>query len=419
MAKEKPKQARQQQKPITTRSLTPISTGNGLAHVNPVGEFCVLKNYSEREFATLLHIDPSFMATDRQNYKDQDYVRSMCNIYTAISQNTMEPINKMQRFKLADLEQAFIKLSREHPQSYKQICNVYGIDPKNKRSKKRSGYNARIHLLHLCSWGYVELFQPNVLATIDKVAKKMYSSTEMSNLEKSKYAHLFFLFIYGGNSMPYDLGRFIQLTAKHQLCSKEPLTKKVREALFEQATSEMIVEEQGSLYEAIMLDNAYNILFQEFDDESVNIDMIKHFLNEILAEPERLRIKEFLDLLTEDEKKAFSSKGLSPIDYNVDIRKFNEAVFPVGDWHTDIRLFLCNNEAKFNRSVKAACNKFARNHFEFGANVKPYKKPPVFRHGLSGEAFSCIGYLYASSPLTIRISDVNELHMMRIYCESL
>lgn len=385
----------------------------------PLQPYTPLRVYTEEELAVLIQRDPSFMAIDAKHYKDSRYVRSMCEIYSLIAQNTMEPLTAIRHFNIADLEKALIKLSQEYPDGYRNLCQIFGIAPSKHISKPRQLPMTAEHreLLHLCSWGYIETFLPNILLTVEKVANKMYSTnTAMTSLDKAKYAHLFYLFIYSFDIMPYDLGRYYELIAEATIKQgKEIKSASEKLSIMYRAMREMHKKEAHSVFEAVMLNNAYEVFFKRMPDYSISIDMIDCFLEEILEAPERLKIKEFCGLLTAEEKEEFRTLNLEPLNLNPEIRALKEIIFPLGGWETDIMLFRCNPDTKFISAMKAAWKKFEQNDYEFGKGVEPRKKPPIYTQIMSGRTYSNMGYLYSKSPKRIRISDPNELWMMRFY----
>ena len=401
----------QQQKPIITNKL------QGPAFAKPLQPFSILKQYTEQELKLLIQHDPSFMATDASHYKDKTYVRNMCEIYCIVADNTTEPLTKIQHFKIEDLEKATLKLEQEHTKLYRHLCETYGVNPKEHRSRKRHA-DDRKHddILQLCSWGYVETFLPNILSTAEKISKKMYStSPEMSIIEKAKYAHIFFLFLYTFNAMPYDLNKYYAALLSAQQ-KGEKMKSKDQFALLQQALSDVPDIEPVTIFEAVMLQNAYNTLFSRLPDNSVNIDMIQAFIDYILDDTESLRIKEFVGLLTPDEKSRFDYLRLTPIRYNKDVRAIKEIIFPNGGWFTDFKLFMTTEaDEKLNQSMLAAWRKFEKNSYKFGEGVEPLKGLISFKNAGNQKEYTYYGYLYAKSPKRIRISDPNELWMMHFY----
>lgn len=377
--------------------------------------------YSDQELAYLMKKDPSFMAMDANNYKDRAYVRSMCEIYCLIAQNTMEAPSKIQHFKISDLETALLKLASEHPSAYKNICQSYGLDLKKKQAKAKHSKPKPGHaeLVPICNWGYVDLFLPNIHETIEKIARKMHSRVPMSDIEKAKYAHAFFLFLYTFDLMPYDLIRFQQLQLKESRQNKK-LTPADNISLLYKVMCEMYEQEKTSIFSAIVLNSAYQTFFSRMPDSSISIDMIRLYIDGMLNTLDSLRIKEFFGLLTPSEAQDFKTLSIKTIKRNDEIRAMKERLFPFGGWSTDIRLFLTGNDEKFNQAIKAAWNKFERNSYQFGQNVEGYKKAPVLAHVTSEKStYTARGYLYAKSPLRIRISDEDELWMMRYYLRNL
>lgn len=398
----------------------PVFPAQNVKHpVQPKLTYSPLRVYTEEEFAFLIQQDPSFMAIDAKNY-DPAYVRTMCEIYCLIAENTMEPLTKIAHFEIANLEKALKKLSKEHPDGYKNLCQLYGIDPAKHRSKNRHAMPSAKHaeLLYLCNWGYVEQFLPNFIDITEKIAKKMFSKEEMSNIEKTKYAHLFFLLIYTFDLMPYDLSRYYEfvLEAKKE---DTKLSSQIKLNFLHQAMCEMHQKEAESLYVAVMLNNAYQALFERLPDNSISVDMIRIFLDDILGTVDSLRIKEFFNLLSEEEASKFRYLNLQRLQYNFDFRELKERIFCHGGWYTDIGLFLTNPKEEFLKSIEAAWRKFEKSGYVFGKGVEPLKKPLTFTQVMSGKTCTYEGYLYSKSPKRVRISDVDELWMICYYLKNL
>lgn len=379
-------------------------------------QFSPLRNYTAQELNLLIRRDPSFMATDAASYKDKTYVRHMCDLYCIIASNTTEPITKIQHFKIANLEKAILKLKHDRPKLYRHLCETYGVDPKNHRSQKPHKNDGKSDdILQLCSWGYIETFLPNIITTAEKISKKMYSSSEMSIIEQAKYAHIFFLFLHTFNAMHYDFNQYHARLAKAKETG-EKLSKAEKFALLQQALSTISKEKEDAIFEAVMLQSAYDSLFVHLPDNSVNIDMLKAFIDNLLEDTESLRIKEFVGLLTPDEKSRFDSLRLTPIRYNKDVRAIKEIIFPNGGWFTSFKLFMTTQaDEKFNKSVLASWRKFERNSYKFGEGVEPLKTPISFKNAGNQKEYTYQGYLYAQAPIRIRISDSKELWMMRFY----
>ena len=402
--------------PTSSQPKKPL-VANTLPNNAPVQPFSILRTYSEQELKMLIQHDPSFMATDASHYKDRTYVRNMCELYCIIADNTTEPLTRIRHFKIEDLEKAILKLEQEHPKLYRHLCETYGVNPKEHRSRKRHADDGKHDdILQLSSWGYVETFLPNILTTAEKIAKKMYStSPEMSIIEKAKYAHIFFLFLHTFNVMPYDLNKYYAALLSAQQ-KDVTLKSKERLDLLQQALSDVPKVEQVTIFEAVMLQNAYNTLFSRLPDASVNIDMIQIFIDYLLDDTERLRIKEFVGLLSPEEKSRFDYLRLTPIQYNKDVRAIKEIIFPNGGWFTDFKLFMTTEvDEKLNQAMSAAWRKFEKNSYKLGECVEPLKELITFKNAGNQKEYTYYGYLYAKSPKRIRISDPNELWMMHFY----
>ena len=215
--------------------------------------------------------------------------------------------------------------------------------------------------------------------------------------------------------MPYDLNKYYK-----SLLSATQNGVKLKHSetleLLKNALADIPSVEPITIFEAVMLQNAYGVLLQNLPDNSVNIDMLKAFINDIIEYEDSLRIKEFVGMLTAEETEEFRLRSLIPIQYNTDVRAIKERIFPQGGWFTDFKLFLkAQNDESFNKAVKAAWNKFEKNSYKFGAGVEPLKVPLTLTHAGSKTNYTYYGYLYCRTPKRIRISDPNELWMMRFY----
>ena len=394
-----------------------VHTGKQIVSVTPKSEYSPLRVYSDKELELLTRSNPSFWATDAAEYADPMFVRNMCELYIDIAMLSGEAITTIKHFKIANLILALKKLAVEHPENYREICRFYGIDPEKMKSRKSFPKDTLSNLLNMCSWGYIELFFPNMQDNISKVAKKMHScNAEMSDLTKAKYAHAYFLFIYTFNFMPYDFNRYIEELRKYD----SNISESKKRQIFQETLSINSETEKGKIYDAIMLKNMYDALFKTLPDDSINVDMIEYFFNQIISKKDEFLIKEFLDLLNDEDINVFYYLNLVPLKYNEDIRLVKERIFPVGNWCTDIKLFVHANDPKFEKSISKAWRKYSENNFHFGKNVEGYKYPATFNHVASGTEYVQVGYMYASNPMRIRISDPNELGMIlthRMYYE--
>lgn len=385
-----------------------LNDGENLLKVTPKGKYSPLRMYSEAELAVLTKADPSFWAIDENNYSDKAYVKNMCELYVDIVSNSTESLLTIQHFNIFNLEMALQKLEKELPSTYRNICQIYGIEPKKHKSKKRVTNTVKlVDIINLCSWGYIEMFYPNIQKTITQVATKMYSSKDLDDITKAKYAHVFFVFLYTFNLMPYDLNEYLQELQKHKRLS---IIQKVD--MFQENLKKSYMAETGHIYDAIMLHNIWEALFQSLPDEYINIEMIDYFLNYLIEENDKLLIKEFAQLLTPDEEKKFKALRLKPLMFNRDIRLLKEKIFPAGGWDSDMKLFLNARDEKFEKAIYRACHKFYKNNFQFGQGVEPYKRQITFQNIGNSLHYTYTGYQYTNSPLSIRISDPNELQMM-------
>lgn len=384
-----------------------LNTGKNILKVTPKEKFSPLRMYTEAELAVLTQSDPSFWAIDDNNYSDKEYVRNMAELYVDIVQNSTESLLTIQHFYIFNLEMALEKLSAENNNAYRNICKVYGINPQKHKSQKRVKTPSFVDIIYLCSWGYVELFYPNIQKTITQIARKMHSSKDLPNITKAKYAHAFFVFLYTFNLMPYDFNEYLK-----ELEHNKKLSTIQKIALFQENLKKSYLAEENHIYDAIMLHNVWEALFQSLPDEYISIDMMDYFLNTIIDETDRLLIKEFVQLLTPAEAKRFKELRLKPLMFNHDIRLVKETIFSHGTWDSDMKVFLNARDEKFEQSIYRACKKYYKNNFQFGQGVEPYKKPLTFQNIGTGMSYTYIGYQYANSPLSIRISDPNELHMM-------
>lgn len=404
--------------PLQTQGISPMFS----KLPKPLEAYHPLRVYTEGEIAAFMQYSPELWALDAQNYTDKQYVRQMATIYLAIVQNTFENLKNINKFQIENLEKAMLKLQRENSSAYKFLCQVYGIDPTKHKSKKAHCTTTAYHpeLIPLCGWGYIELFSTNVQATITRLAKKMYSSTEMDNTTKAKYAHLFFLIIYTYDLMPYDIFRYLEMLIKNQEeIHEQPVTGAHKVSLMYEAAKDMHNQEKNGLFAAVMMQNAYNLVFSRFDDQSISIDMIKIFLDEMIDNASSLRIKECFGLLDSVEKADFKALELEPLKFNEDIRLLKEQLFPYGGYHTDVKLFRTNNTQKFNASLTYAWNKFEKHGYRLGKGVEGYKKPLTFTQIISGKRYENAGYLYCTSPQRIRFSDSNEAWFARYYLSNL
>lgn len=383
--------------------------------LNPVLPFPVPQSKRILTMAERLEQDPTILCLDAGNYSDKAYVKAISKLYLVIAKSTNMPVEKLKLFKISEFEVALAKLAKEHRQEYKELCKFWGVVPEEHRSKKSTkGTIPKEHLTRLTDWGYIELFFSNMNSIIDMVARKTYSSHKMSDLEKAKYAQIFVMFIVGHSLMYYDFENFQRveetLKARGGTANQKDLEQAVLNMTMEE---EKKVRRNGSL-----LYEMYNHYLAGLEDGAINIDAIVFFLD-MVDYDYKLQIKEFMDMLTVysdeySEKSDFRGRNLSPIKSNFDVRLLKEKLFPCGLWNSDLSLFMTNIPEEKRKSFYYAYTRFKRNHFMFGQNVDSLETPECYIHPASKAPFEVHGYVYSRSPIEIRVSDQNELWLMKL-----
>lgn len=372
-------------------------------------EFNPLKQYSEEEFSLLIQTNPSFLANDAKLFRDQSYVKNMALLYSSITFQSLEKVTSIKKFFIGDLERALQKLSKNHPDEYDIICREFAIDPKKHKSNNNWVNISTITpgpIIRLSSWGYIQFFSPHIVDVIPKIARKFWSASEMSELQKAKIAHLFFVFIASFNRMPYDQERFVAA-----LQTKTCRSTAEKNSLYSAVVADVQKIEAKAIFEAIMLENAYNAFFKNYEDSSFDADAIMYFLTNIVDKKIQYQILEFADMLTVYQKEEFQNFGLIPINFNNQIRCIKEKLFSFGSWATDIEVFMRKPQDYNLKAMKIAYKKYADNGFIFGQGVEAYKKNIIeTMYASENQAVRLPGYLYANKP-AIRISDENELKM--------
>ena len=387
---------------------------NGTIYAVKPPEFCALKQYSEEEFSGLIQTNPSFLAMDANVFKDKQYVRNVALLYVRITFSTLEKITAIKKFWVKDLEQALLKLSKEHPSEYSVVCKEFDIDPKRQKSNMQVVNLSGITpgpILRLSSWGYAEMFSPHLLDVIPKLAAKFFSAQGMTELDKAKLAHLFFMFMASFHRMPYDQERFELLVSAEEAKKGEPITKSEKAQLYDELMQEILKIEQEATFEAIMLENAYTAFYQDYADDSFDADTIMYWLKNFVQKEQRYQMLEFVDMLTEAQKAEFYHLDLKAIAFNDDIRAIKEKIFPYGSWATNLQIFFVNPDEKYLKAMAQAYKKYWKSSFEFGKNVKPYQREHTETMYAPAQTVTLPGYLYANSP-ALRISDINELRMI-------
>lgn len=373
--------------------------------------FSVPQSTPSLEYAVRVQNDPTILVEDAASYKDAKYVLSVAELYLAIAKTTEIPLEKIKKVRINNMELAFEKLAKEQRNEYKELCKFWGIVPEEHRSKKpTNGILPHSHLNRLTRWGYFDLFFPNMEDVIDMVVRKTYTSSSMSKTEMAKYAQIFALFIDGHSLMPYDISKCFQVKQ-----SFEKKGEKVSDFdLKESVLAAIMSGEKKGCWNASMLYHFYAHTLMQFPDGALDIDAVVYFMDLIDYE-DKLLIEEFVGLLSKsvDGQADFKRLHLSPIINNLDIRALKERIFPYGIWDSDTLLFMTAIPEKQKRAYRYAYKCFEKNEYVFGKNVQPLKTPYDCRHACSRKLFKMYGYKYASSPLSVRISDPNELWMMR------
>ena len=391
---------------------------NGTIYAVKPPEFCALKHYSEEEFSGLIQTNPSFLAMDAHVFKYNQYVRNIALLYVRITFSTLEKVTSSKKFWIRDLERALLKLSQEHPSEYSVVCREFDIDPKRQKSNMQVVNLSGITpdpILRLSSWGYAEMFSPHLLDIVPKLAGKFFSVKGMTDTEKAKLAHLFFMFVASFHRMPYDEERFELLLSAEEAKKGEAITKSEKTQLYDELMQEILKIEREATFEAIMLENAYTAFYQDYADDSFDADSIMYWLTHIVDKDERYKMLEFVDMLTETQKAEFYHLDLKAIEFNDDVRAIKEKIFPFGAWVTGLQTFLLKPDEKYMKVMSSAYRKYFKSGFQFGKDVKSYQREYIEVMYAPAKTVNLPGYLYASSP-ALRISDVNELRMFHI-CE--
>lgn len=388
--------------PVIPRSLAePQRFPLSISTVNPAA------NYSLR-----LQNDPTLLVEDASDYKDAKYVSSLAALYLAIAKTTELPLEKIKKVRIHNMEIALEKMAKEQKEEYKELCKFWGVVPQEHRSKKpTSGITPHRHLNRLTRWGYFDLFFPNLDDVVELVIQKTYTSKPMSKMEMAKYAHIFVTFIVGHSLMPYDVVQFKLLKQK-----LEGNGEKVNECnLKETLLAAVMSTETRGCWNASMLYHMYTHFLMDLPDGFINLDAVMYFM-ELIDFSDKLLIKEFVDMLSADsgETSDFKALHLSPLSSNIDVRDLKERIFPFGVWDSDTCLFTTAIPEKQCRAYRYAYNRFEKNGYVFGQNVESIKTPYECRHAHSKRLFTMHCYQYAKSPLSVRVSDENELWMMRI-----
>lgn len=381
--------------------------------------FCTLKQYTEKEYARLLRLNPTFLANDAKNYKDQIYARNICRVYAEISALAVISILEIKKFYIADLEKAMLKLKKDYPNEYNILCKDYCINPEKKVSTSpviNWDNCSKIPILRLTHWGYAETFAPNAKDFVGKIAEKTYSTANLSDLEKAKWAHLFFIFVCGFNHMAYEDDSVEKSIAEtEQLNGGAKITAKEKQEIVNQVVEDFMKVESDSLLSAITLNYTYDMFFSNLDNASINLDMLQYFVYSIVGTEYRLQMLNLVNLLSSKEREEFNQNKVQLLKNNAEVRILKEKIFSRGAWASGINSFLTNPDKKFRKAMIAADVKYVSEDFKFGKNVDGYKtKHTVFHYTTSRKA-QLPGYLYASAPIRLRISDPNEIRMIHFY----
>lgn len=378
--------------------------------------FCQSGMTSVVNRAVQLESNPSLLAEDADGFRDKTYVNRVSELYWSIVKATGIPVMQIKKFHISDMEKAFSKMATEQRDTYKELCKFWGIVPEEHRVKKpTSGIKPHRHLNLLNRWGYFDLFFSSLEYVVDLVAQKTHTSSHtMSKLEMAKYAQIFMLFISGQCMMPYDLPKFEETYEefKQKGIKIDPFDLK------ETMLATIISGEKNIGWNAGWLYYCYNAYLSQLPDGAINLDSVAYFM-ELIEYNHKLMLKEFMDMLSGDkgdpasEKSEFKTRHLTPVMVNYDIRALKEEMFPLGPWDTATTLFMTNIPQKERQAYRYAYNRFQKNGFDFGKGIETVKTPFECRHPLSRKQYIMYGYRYAWSPLAVRVSDPNELWMMR------
>lgn len=381
-------------------------------------EFCPLKQYSENEYVRLLKLNPIFLANDAKNYADQVYARNLCRIYVAVSSIAVVSDLEIKRFYIANLEKALFKFKREYPKDYADLCRDYSINPEKKISTSPV-LNLHIHnnsIIRFTHWGYSELFVPHTMDYVERIAEKTYSTANLSAVEKAKWAHLFFIFIAGFDHMQYETNLIeTSIEEKEQSNGGKKVTPQELKEIVSQAIDALMKIEPNNIMSAISLNYIYDIFFCELDNESINLDMVQHFVYTIVSEEYHLQMFNLVGLLSDKENDEFKKGKVQTLKTNADVRTLKEKVFPYGAWASGINCFLVKPDSKVLKAMIAADVKYVTEDFNFGQNVETYKSKHTVTLYSLGKKIQLPGYLYASTPIRLRISDPNEIRMIHFY----
>ncbi len=365
---------------------------------------CMLRNYTMQAVQN----DPSLLAEDSSEYSDKRYVDTISKLYMTIVTGMKIPVAKVRRFSIKKLELALSKLEKEQKSEYKELCKYWGVVPEEHRTKKRTnGIVPFKHLNRLTRWGYFDMFFPSMNELVHNMAKKMSTDKDMSENEMAKYASIFALFIQGQCLMPYDLERYSIIFHKLEEAREEVDKYDLKETIF----ASSMQEEKISVWSAGMLYYMYENYMKDFPDGAISVERIEYFMD-LIEYKYKLIIKEFMNMLSAEEKLDFRCMHLSPINTNADVRRLKEEIFPLGMWDSGYMLFMEQVSEEYSRVYRKAYKCFERHGYVLGEGVVPYKNPYQCRHPQSRKTYTMNGFLYADSP-AVRISDENELWMMK------
>lgn len=170
---------------------------------------------------------------------------------------------------------------------------------------------------------YSSKYEPNVEATIHKLAKKVNKSgLQMSDVEVVNYLNMLFVFFYGGPNMFFETEDAINTE----------------------------VNEEATLDEYALLVETWEELKDRVPDGSINLKLLIQAI-EMFDLKDIITMKNFSHInVNKEDRKAVEK--VEEVKNLQQVRKFKEKLFPYGGWWTTIDLILQPSEVDLIRFME-------------------------------------------------------------------
>lgn len=282
------------------------------------------------------------LAYDAKDYK---YAKNYCELYLQLLCEDGSTVDDVSGFYIRDLRKEIDKLPKDKRNA---IIKYFALDGgvnhflKVLRTRDIAFQNMFMTATdaseYLQSFASAYRYNKTMKLAIDKVATKVYDPKgEYTNVQKAKYASLYYWYVKDFQYMPYD----------SYLKGRRPLIK-----------SEKMQESRTIFTADIIADKEFQKYFDTIPDNDILIPMLEKFLL-MVDEDDEIKIRNDCQLLVDKYNHTFLG----------DIRRIKEKFFEFGEWENgdfcrisefqklsvEKVMELCENYQKYSESFEWEC----------------------------------------------------------------